>query len=449
MKCRSEVAFRKSNFAYVCVICVVLVLIMTPVSVEETGKEPEVRLKVLTLNCWGVPGPGSRDRLLRFELIGRKLAQGAHDVLLLEEVWMPSDYQTLVQHLNQTYPYFHYFYSGIVGTGCCMFSKLKIVDVLMHQYSLNGYVHKLMHCDFLAAKAVNGAILEKDGVRVAAFFTHIHAEYDRDDDEYIAHRVAQAYELSQILRWSAGVADVQILGGDLNFEPVDLGYRLVRENAGLKDAWLTCDQQNGGQSNEEGNTCDIPVNSYVDPKLLERWPKGKRIDFLMYRTTRSGFSMKCQECSVFLGKGNDSKNRVVSFSDHEGVEAEFLITKKTDSDDEPSSNDDLKDVLMEAMMKLRLGLSKVDSDRVFCLSIIVIVIVSLFLCFTTDGFHRSLVYIPTFATKSVVGGAMHKLLWFILFSCLIHILIISTFEKSALVANIEAVEVRLKQLLTE
>ena len=54
-----------------------------------------------------------------------------------------------------------------------------------------GYVHKLLHCDFLGAKALNGVILDKDGLRVAVFTTHLHAEYDHDNDVYLAHRVAQ------------------------------------------------------------------------------------------------------------------------------------------------------------------------------------------------------------------------------------------------------------------
>ena len=43
----------------------------------------------------------------------------------------------------------------------------------------------------MGAKALNGAILDKNGVRIGVFTTHLHAEYDRDNDEYLAHRVAQ------------------------------------------------------------------------------------------------------------------------------------------------------------------------------------------------------------------------------------------------------------------
>jgi sphingomyelin phosphodiesterase 2 len=67
----------------------------------------------------------------------------------------------------------------------------------------------------------------------------IHAEYNRDNDLYLSHRLVQAYELSQFVRHTSVSADLSILMGDLNLEPVDLGYRLVLANAALSDAWAT------------------------------------------------------------------------------------------------------------------------------------------------------------------------------------------------------------------
>ena len=43
----------------------------------------------------------------------------------------------------------------------------------------------------MGAKSLNGAIVEKSGVRIGILTTHLHAEYDPDHDEYLAHRVAQ------------------------------------------------------------------------------------------------------------------------------------------------------------------------------------------------------------------------------------------------------------------
>ena len=72
----------------------------------------EVRLKVLTLNTYGVPFYGSRDIDERFQLIGRHFASAAanHDLLLFQEVWREKDYQTLIGYLQDAFPHYHYFY---------------------------------------------------------------------------------------------------------------------------------------------------------------------------------------------------------------------------------------------------------------------------------------------------------------------------------------------------
>jgi len=340
----------------------------------------EVRLKAMTLNCWGVPLYGSKDIDERFKLIGRHFAASDYDVLMFQEVWRDKDFKTLVRLLHDTFPHFHYFYSGIVGSGCCIFSKWRISDVIMHQYSLNGYVHKVFHADFMGAKALNGAILEKSGLRVAVFTTHLHAEYDHDNDEYLAHRVAQAYELSEVIRWAYKSTDCVILGGDLNLQPWNLGYRLILANAGLKDAWSECGMTEGGSKDEDGSTCDIRSNTYVDAKDLLKRPNGQRIDYILYRDGDGKRSTSCASCRVFAGKGaitDASGARVVSFSDHEGVEAELVVSPRPIETPADNLEEDqqLKALLEESLRAMRRGMDKVSSDRLFCASIIIVAIV--------------------------------------------------------------------------
>jgi len=69
-------------------------------------------------------------------------------------------------------------------------------------------------------------------------FVQLHAEYKREDDEYLAHRVSQSVSVSQFIKFTSRGADLTLLCGDLNLEPVDLGYKLIRNNAKLGDAWL-------------------------------------------------------------------------------------------------------------------------------------------------------------------------------------------------------------------
>jgi len=68
-------------------------------------------------------------------------------------------------------------------------------------------------------------------------FFQLHAEYNRDSDEYAAHRVLQAYDTAQLVKMTSGNADIVILGGDLNTEPGDLSYQVLLHSAELEDAF--------------------------------------------------------------------------------------------------------------------------------------------------------------------------------------------------------------------
>lgn len=60
---------------------------------------------------------------------------------------------------------------------------------------------------------------------VFSFLQQLHAEYNRNCDEYLAHRVLQAYDTAQFIQLTSGKADLVVLAGDLNTEPGDLAYR--------------------------------------------------------------------------------------------------------------------------------------------------------------------------------------------------------------------------------
>ena len=67
----------------------------------------------------------------------------------------------------------------------------------------------------------------------------LHAQYSTSNDEYLSHRVAQAIDLSQFVRLTSRTCNVILIGGDFNLDPSDLGYKIIKTNAALEDAWLT------------------------------------------------------------------------------------------------------------------------------------------------------------------------------------------------------------------
>ena len=56
-----------------------------------------VTISVFTLNCWGIGMGVSRDRKVRFTAIAHHLASSDYDIVCLQEVWCPEDYDTICQ----------------------------------------------------------------------------------------------------------------------------------------------------------------------------------------------------------------------------------------------------------------------------------------------------------------------------------------------------------------
>ncbi len=94
----------------------------------------------------------------------------------------------------------------------------------------------------------------------------------------------QAFELSQFIKGTTDGADISILCGDLNLEPVDMGYRLILSNARMKDVWV--EAKTDDQTEADACTCDVPANIYTSAAAAEAYPQGKRIDYILYNYKR-------------------------------------------------------------------------------------------------------------------------------------------------------------------
>ncbi|XP_030026289.1 putative neutral sphingomyelinase [Manduca sexta] len=279
----------------------------------------EFRLNVFTLNCWGIPIV-SKNRKERFEAISKYLLESSHSIVCLQEVWSEKDYLFLRDNLKHVLPYSHYFYSGVLGSGLCVFSKWVIKDVFFHQWPLNGYIHKVHHGDWFGGKGV-GLCRIKCGERLVNIYcTHLHAEY-HVDDIYLAHRVLQAYSTAEFVNLTTYPADISILAGDLNTAPGDLSFKILTQLPSLVDPYDMKCEDTPGKLKASG-TCDNANNSYSDQKLASKLPEGKRIDHILFHVNSSW------EAHV-LNFGNPLEERVpgqtFSYSDHNAVALELLI----------------------------------------------------------------------------------------------------------------------------
>ncbi|NXA06905.1 NSMA phosphodiesterase, partial [Sapayoa aenigma] len=342
--------------------------------------DPTLRLRVFDLNCWAIRYLSKR-RQERVRLIGDMLQQEGFDLVLLQEVWSEQDYSDLKVKLGGYYPFSHYFRSGVIGSGLCVFSRFPILDTLLYQYSLNGYPYMLQHGDWFCGKSVGLQVSMWKSASLLLGSHQLHAEYCREKDAYLPHRLVQAWELAQFIRHTSKAADVVLLGGDLNMHPEDVGIRLLRGWTGLRDAFAEATHfevsSRGGagsqgtprashqprhlsQGCEDGCTL-VPNNCFTDKSELLPFPLGIRIDYILYKAI-SSFMVKCEELKTTTGAvpGMD-----VPFSDHEAVMATLHIQRQGEAASATLSTAGpmLADVVMEARTEVGVGLRVAQQQR--------------------------------------------------------------------------------------
>ncbi|XP_019633831.1 PREDICTED: putative neutral sphingomyelinase [Branchiostoma belcheri] len=263
----------------------------------------------------------------RFHAIGEELATGKYDLVALQEVWSEALYEKLVSQVEDVLPYHHYFYSGWNGSGVCVFSKHPIIGACQYRFTLNGHAHKLFHADWYGGKVVGLCRIQYAGTEINFYASHTHAEYNHDNDEYRAHRVSQAFELSQFIRYTGQSADVNILAGDLNNQPFELGLKIIQSNSGMEDAWLTAEHKN---SEDSGMTCGCPENEFNSgcghPPM--------RIDYVFYKGS-ARCSVKCVHCETTMHK---VPGKPFNYSDHEGVLAHLELEMGSGTSEESPAN---------------------------------------------------------------------------------------------------------------
>uniref|UniRef100_A0A3B3Z6L4 sphingomyelin phosphodiesterase n=1 Tax=Periophthalmus magnuspinnatus TaxID=409849 RepID=A0A3B3Z6L4_9GOBI len=296
----------------------------------------------------------------RYAMIGDLLSNGEHDIVLLQEVWSEKDFLGLKKKLAFSHPHSHYFKSGVIGSGLAIFCKHRIHDTFLYRYSLNGYPYMAHHGDWFGGKAVGMAIIQIGNLTANVYVTHLHAEYCREKDSYLPHRVVQAWELQQFIRHTSAGADAVILGGDLNMHPQDLGTRLLRSYTGLRDAYLETSQFDGC---EDGMTL-IADNPFINKKELVPFEKGIRIDYILFKGSQKA-EVHCD--FMYTTKGSVPE-KPFPYSDHEALTADLrlkpLIAQGTTHDNNDSSKvAELVDILTEARTEVKVGLHCAERMR--------------------------------------------------------------------------------------
>ncbi|XDG07641.1 hypothetical protein ABKA04_007256 [Annulohypoxylon sp. FPYF3050] len=244
-------------------------------------------INVLSLNVWGIPYV-SQDRSTRIEEIGRQIvkANPQPHIVGLQECFSGKDFERIQRETRSVLPYSKQYFAGPLGTGLVLLSRWPIEETSVTRYPLNGTPTALFHGDWYAGKGVAYARVRygkgPDDV-INVFNTHLHAYYS--GNEYLCHRVSQAWELAKLLRTASrkcrGRAST-ILLGDLNTEPTSLPYRILEQFApDMHDTWLqdSLRRTQGVRADQEAWWTDADVQSgvtYGSPRNTWMWTRAQR-----------------------------------------------------------------------------------------------------------------------------------------------------------------------------
>ncbi|KAK6626403.1 hypothetical protein RUM43_006714 [Polyplax serrata] len=272
-------------------------------------------LRVFTLNCWSIPY-FSENRKSRITAIAEYLSTSNLDIVCLQEVWSKKDYLFISKKCYTQLPYSHYFNSFIYGSGLCILSKYPITDVYFHQWAINGYPHKILQGDWFAGKGLAFSKIVMNDFIIHIYNAHLHAEYNANSVDYLSHRVLQALDTSQFIKFTTEDCDLAILAGDLNTEPNELPMKILNQNAQLADCFYTAQEK----CSSAFGTNESERNSYSPKAKVKNHPEGKRIDYVLYRNSK--------RLNVDVTQYNFPLPEYVpgckhSYSDHEAIEVVF------------------------------------------------------------------------------------------------------------------------------
>ncbi|KAF9113827.1 phospholipase C type enzyme [Mortierella sp. AM989] len=309
----------------------------------------QTELSVLTLNCWGLKFSGSRRD--RITAIGHYLSDASlgYDIVGLQEVWLNEDFLLIGDLTKDSLPFSKHWASGLFGSGLVILSKYPILKTSLRRYALNGDPGRILHGDWFDGKSCASVVVVHPRIgEIRVFNTHLHATYSPVValDIYLGCRLAQAWEMAQLIQTAVALGTHVIALGDINSAPNSLAVQLLTQYAGLTDSWKSLHPvlqipALKGLSPEEGIrmlgiTCDTPLNSWTNraawPNSLTKDPIGERLDYIFFRDrselTCTKTQVVLQEKVAGIGK---SKAALKHMSDHFAVHSVFSASILTSS----------------------------------------------------------------------------------------------------------------------
>lgn len=291
---------------------------------DDTFSEDASFLRVLNLNTWGLNWPWAKDREQRFRALREEIVGGDYDIVLLQEVWFRSDFDTIRTAL----PYITYYdalntncfgsYLPIGCSGLMIMSKYPIMDVALFPFKHRGSFWGF-DGEIFVGKGVARARINWNGFTVDVFTTHMISYTNHPNRDNTLFRYLQTLETAKHINNSD--ADIKLFGGDINALPFINDRRQPYSilTSGLTDS-LT-DKFPMASLHPWFATFGNDRNTYTRSALPER------IDYLMYASV-SNIKMKTYEFIMPVFMTRNKQGRLISLSDHEAILAVYIVERK-------------------------------------------------------------------------------------------------------------------------
>jgi endonuclease/exonuclease/phosphatase family metal-dependent hydrolase len=200
-----------------------------------------MRLRVLSLNVWGLPSPVGRHVHERLALVLRELPRHACELALFQEVWTEPAREQLTRG-GRALGFEHSWSQGPArgGGGLLVLSTRPIEAAAFRRYTLGGLPQRLTQMDYYSGKGVARLDLAIAGTEIAVFLTHLQARYSPASvpDEYVGHRTGQVIELAEEVR---AVSSPVLAVGDFNMRDSSPEYAAMMQLTGFVDAAVRLD----------------------------------------------------------------------------------------------------------------------------------------------------------------------------------------------------------------
>jgi endonuclease/exonuclease/phosphatase family metal-dependent hydrolase len=288
--------------------------------VYRTATPPvdSTRLRVITLNLWGIEPPLEK----RLKLTADQLLRLQPDVVCLQEVRPVRDFHStttadlLAETLSMQSIYAEHTNWGDKQEGLAIMSRLPIVSTQFEQ---------------LPARLGEGRILQSAAIQTAhgnIFIHNTHLNY-RLDDGYA--REEQVLQIDQMIRSRRNnESPPQILCGDFNATADSDEIRFLRGLTTLRgtrthfqDAWLRLHREpQPGDGPAQGITWSSE-NEHT--RALRSLDIDRRIDYVFVTSRKRDGRGTVHRCEVVMTASEGEGGEQIHASDHYGVLAEIQI----------------------------------------------------------------------------------------------------------------------------